>query len=75
MKFRKLFFLRKSNNCFGLILFISLLSCTGKQDNQSSAVNEPENLVGKIELKDMNGHSIDLVQYRGKTVFINFWAT
>ncbi len=31
--------------------------------------------INKIKLKELNGQSIDLSQYEGKTVFINLWAT
>lgn len=31
--------------------------------------------LGKIELAELDGTPIDLSQYKGKIVFINFWAT
>ncbi|HET9744306.1 MAG TPA: TlpA disulfide reductase family protein, partial [Chitinophagaceae bacterium] len=30
---------------------------------------------GNIKLTDLKGVSIDLIKYKGKVVFINFWAT
>ncbi len=56
------------------ILLISLFSCTGKSAQQSTAP-EQVSIANKIELKDMNGQPINLSEYRGKTIFINFWAT
>ncbi len=44
---------------------IILLACSGVKDND----------LAKVKLKEMSEHSIDLSQYKGKTVFINFWAT
>lgn len=31
--------------------------------------------ISKVVLTDLEGRSIDLGQFKGKTVFINFWAT
>lgn len=31
--------------------------------------------IDKIRLTDMNGQSLSLKQYSGKTIFLNFWAT
>lgn len=63
----------QSNNKVKLSLFLLLLavSCSQKQKNQEQA----ESITDKIKLTELNGQSIDLNQYRGKTVFINFWAT
>ncbi len=47
------------------LLLFGLVSCSVKTDNDLS----------KIRLKELNDRQIDLTQYRGKTVFINFWAT
>lgn len=58
---------------FYLFLF-SLLSCTGGPKDQSGSTL-PEADIAKVNLKEMNGQPIDLSQYQGKAVFINFWAT
>lgn len=42
-----------------------LLACSGKQDNDLT----------KVKLKELTDQPIDLSQYKGKAVFINFWAT
>jgi thiol-disulfide isomerase/thioredoxin len=31
--------------------------------------------IEKVQLTDLDGRSIDLGQYKGKAVFLNFWAT
>jgi thiol-disulfide isomerase/thioredoxin len=31
--------------------------------------------ISKVKLADLHGQPVDLKQYSGKTVFINFWAT
>ena len=36
---------------------------------------EPGAAVSDFELKDMEGKTVRLGDYRGKTVVINFWAT
>lgn len=47
---------------FGAVLFI--LSCSTKQSD-----------LDKIQLQTLDGLPIDMSDFKGKTVFINFWAT
>lgn len=51
------------NSIFYLILTLS--ACTGSKDHD----------ISKIKLTELNDQPIDLAQFEGKTVFINFWAT
>ena len=53
------------------ILF--LLSCSTKETTTTDQL--PEKLVDRIQLVDMDGNAIDLAQYQGKTIFLNYWAT
>lgn len=47
---------------------------TGKQPEPSlPAVGKEENR--EIKLFDLTNHAVDLKNYKGRTVFINFWAT
>jgi thiol-disulfide isomerase/thioredoxin len=59
----------------GVILLIGLFGC--KQTNKTIPLSDtgknPE--VAKIKLVDFDGQPIHLEKYRGKAVFINFWAT
>lgn len=50
---------------FYLSLFFGFLACSGSKDND----------IAKVKLKELTGQSIDLAQFEGKAVFINFWAT
>src|SRR5688572_2162120 len=43
-----------------------------RQQNQSSLQNKA---IAQIHLTDLNDQPIDLEKYKGKTIFINFWAT
>ena len=62
---RKLFYL----------LLIILLSCSGGTKDQSVSEFESEIDLSKVNLKKLNDQEIDLSQFKGKTIFINFWAT
>lgn len=53
-------------------LFIGLLAC-GKKE--SASTEGSDKLIDKIKLSDLNGTPIDLSEYKGKTLIINFWAT
>jgi len=37
--------------------------------------NKPGNLAPQLELLDLDGQTIRLTDYRGKIVYVNFWAT
>jgi len=54
-------------------LFISLIVLVGcssqKADEQSSIV------ASQIKLTDLEGKEVDLTTFKGKTIFVNFWAT
>jgi thiol-disulfide isomerase/thioredoxin len=50
---------------FYLSLFFGFLACSGGKDTD----------IAKVKLKELTGQSIDLAQFEGKVVFINFWAT
>src|SRR5687768_5687899 len=45
-----------------------------KQEQQDPAV-EVVSVLNKIRLTDINDQPISLEQYKGKIIFINFWAT
>ena len=59
---------------FYIFLFI-LASCTGGSKEQSGATTHIGADISTVELKEMNDQPLDLAPYKGKTVFINFWAT
>ena len=76
--------------CFS-ILSIALLSACSMEQSSESGMNNMSNqtmtnttsskhpLVGKeasvFELKDMKGNTVKLSDYRGKKVYLKFWAT
>ena len=55
----------------GLTFFVS---CTTK-DTSTTDNKLPEKLIDRIQLVDLEGNNIDLKQYQGKTIFLNYWAT
>ena len=54
------------------LIFVLLLGCT--KSNQSDSQNQKD-LISSIRLTELRGEPLDLTEYKGKTVFINFWAT
>ncbi len=52
------------------LLCITLVACTSGKKKDSEKISLED-----ISLTDLSGKAIDLSQYKGKTVFINFWAT
>lgn len=61
-------------NVVVFLISASSFQCANKSSDKAG-VHDQENIVSKIEIKELNGQSIDLNDYKGKTVFINFWAT
>lgn len=60
---------------FILTLLITLASCSRTNKDQSTPSATSADDIKKVKLKDLNNQEIDLDQFKGKTVFINFWAT
>ena len=58
-----------------ILLIIGVVSCKEKVKNQPDILNQADSETNKVKLTDLNNKPIDLGQYRGKTLFINFWAT
>jgi thiol-disulfide isomerase/thioredoxin len=56
-----------------LLLFVSLSGC--QKSNKSTAQKLPEKLVDRIQLVDLEGEDIPLESLKGKTIFLNYWAT
>ena len=58
-----------------LALLFGIVACNAG-DNQKSPSSTSKILnIDKVMLIDLDGQAIDLKQYAGKTIFINFWAT
>ena len=51
-------------------LFVACGTTSEQQDREL-----PEKIVDRIALTDLEGKAIDLSEYKGKTIFLNFWAT
>lgn len=59
-----------------LLLFTLLLTgCRLKNKDKPADQSSPDGLLPVIQLVDLDNKSVSLEQYKGKTVFINFWAT
>src|SRR5687767_1362356 len=57
--------------CFSLLLLLAGCKLRCKEKNFAAADSSLES----VKLTDLENKIIDIRQYSGKTVFINFWAT
>ena len=57
------------------VVLIGIIACNGKKNNPPDLEEQGVLQLNKITLKDLKGNPVNLGQYKGKTVFINFWAT
>lgn len=53
----------------------ALIACRGKNKDAADSIPGKDREINKIQLTDLNGQPISLDKYKGKTIFINFWAT
>ena len=64
----------------GLLFLFTISAC--KNATETKETNGPQDKVSQkgyaitqLQLTDLHDQKIDMVKYKGKTVFINFWAT
>ena len=57
------------------LILIAMASCSRGNKEQSAYSSISQDDIKKVKLKDLTDHEIDLSQFKGKTVFINYWAT
>ncbi|MBM3414946.1 MAG: TlpA family protein disulfide reductase [Bacteroidetes bacterium] len=63
-------------HCVICILSIALYGCNNSGKKTEAAQPAASDLVfKKIKLNKLSGEQFDLSGYKGKTVFVNFWAT
>lgn len=55
-------------------LTVLIIGCTGSTTTETTE-SEPVTGHEELKLKTLDGDDIDLKEYNGKTVFVNFWAT
>lgn len=66
---------------FQLAIFIVVvfIGCKEKpkngQQSKPTTVSQASPDIDKVKLTSLDGKPIDLSQYKGKTIFLNFWAT
>ncbi len=58
-----------------LVVLIGAVGCNGPDNRDKAAMPEEKTAITKLMLTDLDGRSIDLEQFKGRTVFVNFWAT
>ena len=58
-----------------LMILIGICGCKGPIRKKETAAQQEKNTMAKMRLTDLNDRPIDLEQYKGRTLFINFWAT
>jgi len=65
-----------TNTCpIAVLLIIGLIGCINSSKEKPNSSANVIREIDMIRLTDLNGQSVSLNQYQGKTIFINFWAT
>ncbi len=59
----------------GLYIILGCAACGDVNTTAPQKLGEDKRAINSLRLRDMAGISIDMEKYKGKTVFINFWAT
>lgn len=58
-----------------VVLLLGIVGCNGTDKDKPVVTVGTEQQIYKIRLKDLDEQIINLQKYKGKTIFINFWAT
>ncbi|MCC6287279.1 MAG: TlpA family protein disulfide reductase [Chitinophagaceae bacterium] len=60
-----------------IIIAMVISSCTGNsnKDKAIDAAKVSAETIPSLSLKDINGNSLNLTDFKGKKVFVNMWAT
>ncbi len=71
---------RKSAALLALLILVILASCTGSHSSSAEArtsakMHADRKSAPGFTLTDSNGSKVQLADYRGKVVLLNFWAT
>ncbi len=56
-------------------LLVVFFSCNEAAETNNAVQQEHPNGLATIQLEDLNGGVIEMQQFKGKALFINFWAT
>ena len=59
----------------GWLFFIVLAGRNNAKENKTAEISSPELQLSKIKLTSLEGRPINYDAYKGKILFINFWAT
>ena len=64
------------NSCIiAVVILIGMIACNERSSETLRSSSEQASDIDKMRLTDMAGKLISLKEYKGKTIFINFWAT
>lgn len=58
-----------------LLLLAGIISCRQPAKKSEMPPLQEQKTIAAVKLTDLDGRPIGLEQFKGKTVFINFWAT
>ena len=56
-----------------LLIFFVIIGCNDSEKNEPGSTLQTE--IEKVNLTNLKGEPIDFKKYKGKVVFVNFWAT
>lgn len=55
---------------FFIVSLIIMVGCSSPKTEEQSAIS-----ASQVKLTDLEGNDVDLADFKGKTIFVNFWAT
>ena len=57
------------------LVLLGSIACNDEVKQQSNPDSSLQMKIDEVRLSDLKDQPVDLTNYKGKTVFINFWAT
>jgi thiol-disulfide isomerase/thioredoxin len=58
-----------------LMILFGTAACNDAAKQQSKSDGSTQKSINEIKLTDLKDQPVDLTKYKGKTIFVNFWAT
>jgi len=59
----------------GLFFLLGVIACKDAEKHKLDSVESLQTTIDTVRLISLNEQPVDIKKYKGKTVFINFWAT
>src|SRR5690625_996620 len=58
-----------------LLLFLAVFISCAQNETETAESNEPEHIIANATFSDLDGNEVNIADFRGKLVLIDFWES